>query len=142
MSTRSNIAIKRKNGTVESVYCHWDGYLSHNGKILLKYYQDTDKINKLIDLGDISSLNKEVEPTKEHTYDNPQEGVTVAYKRDRGEDNADKRVWKSLKEYLENVETLFIEYIYVYDEEKQAWFYTTTNDEHSLSKLTEDNVRG
>ena len=39
MSTRSNIAIKRKNGTVESIYCHWDGYLSYNGKILLKKLQ-------------------------------------------------------------------------------------------------------
>ena len=142
MSTRSNIAIKRKNGTVDSIYCHWDGYLSYNGKILLEHYQDVNKINKLIELGDISSLNKEVEPTKEHTYDNPQEGVTIAYKRDRGEDNADKRVWNSLTEYFRNVDTLWIEYIYVYDEEKQAGFYTTTNDEHSLSKLTENNVRG
>lgn len=142
MSTRSNIAIKRKNGTVDSIYCHWDGYLSYNGKILLEYYQDVNKINKLIELGDISSLNKEIEPTGEHTFDAPQKDVTVFYGRDRGDDNVGKQVWNSLTEYFRNVDTLLIEYIYVYDEDKEKWFYTTTNDEHSLSKLTKNNVRG
>ena len=136
MSTRSNIAIKRKNGTVESIYCHWDGYLSYNGKILLENYKNIDKINRLFELGDISSLREETEPTGEHTFDAPQKNVTIFYGRDRGEDNVSKQVWNSLGEYFKNVDTLWIEYIYVYDEEKQAWFYTTTNTEHSLSKLT------
>lgn len=142
MSTRSNIAIKRKNGTVESIYCHWDGYLSYNGKILLENYKNIDKINRLFELGDISSLRKETEPTGEHTFDAPQKNVTIFYGRDRGEDNVSKQVWNSLGEYFKNIDTLWIEYIYVYDEEKQAWFYTTTNNEHSLQKLTPNDVRG
>jgi hypothetical protein len=73
MSTRSRIAIEKQDGTVESIYCHFDGYISHNGEILQNYYSTREKMEKLIELGDISSL--------ENT---PEE--TVAYHRDRGED--------------------------------------------------------
>ena len=34
MGTRSTIALEYADGTVEQVYCHWDGYVSHNGLIL------------------------------------------------------------------------------------------------------------
>ena len=35
MSTRSSIGIKRKDGTIECIYCHSDGYLEYNGKLIL-----------------------------------------------------------------------------------------------------------
>lgn len=38
MSTRSTIAIEHADGTVKKVYCHYDGYISHNGKILAEQY--------------------------------------------------------------------------------------------------------
>lgn len=130
MSTRSNIAIKRKNEKVKTIYCHWDGYLSYNGDILLHHYQDINKINELIDLGNISSLNKEVKPTKEHTFDKPQEGVVVAYGRDRGETDVEPIEFTNLQDYLRSVDKLFIEYIYLYDEEKRKWFYTNRTYEY------------
>jgi hypothetical protein len=40
MGTRSTIALEFADGTVEQVYCHWDGYLSNNGKILQAHYMD------------------------------------------------------------------------------------------------------
>lgn len=90
MATRSRIAIETKdaqgNVMVKSIYCHWDGYPSNNGKILLESYQDREKVEKLIRLGDISSLHNEVEPSGPHSFNDPQPGVTVAYHRDRGED--------------------------------------------------------
>ena len=73
MSTRSRIAIEKQDGTVESIYCHFDGYLSHNGEILQEHYSTKEKMEKLIELGDISKLK-----------DTPE--TTVAYHRDRGED--------------------------------------------------------
>jgi len=48
MATTSRIAILNFDGSVDSIYCHYDGYPSHNGKILLKYYNDEMKIRKLI----------------------------------------------------------------------------------------------
>jgi hypothetical protein len=90
MATRSRIGIETKdvrgNVIVKSIYCHWDGYPSNNGKILLESYQDREKVETLIRLGDISSLHDEVEPSGPHSFNDPQPGVTVAYHRDRGED--------------------------------------------------------
>lgn len=85
MATRSNIGILNSNGTINSIYCHWDGYPSNNGKILLEYYQDTEKIKKLINGGDISYLGEEISGDKNHTFDNPSSNQTVFYTRDRGE---------------------------------------------------------
>jgi hypothetical protein len=72
MATRSRIAIEKQDGTVDSIYCHFDGYIGHNGKILFTHY-DKEKLEKLIELGDISTLGESTEDT-------------VAYCRDRGED--------------------------------------------------------
>ena len=63
MSTRSRIAIEKQDGTVESIYCHFDGYLSHNGEILQEHYSTKEKMEKLIELGDISQLGDTLEET-------------------------------------------------------------------------------
>jgi hypothetical protein len=60
MGTRSTIALEFADGTVEQVYCHWDGYLEHNGKILAEHYSDPFKLRDLIDQGGISSLGEEI----------------------------------------------------------------------------------
>jgi hypothetical protein len=88
MATRSRIAIENQNGTVTSIYCHWDGYPSHNGKILTESYGEREKVQALIDLGDISSLakNLEPEPGSRHSITIPADDTTVAYHRDNGED--------------------------------------------------------
>ena len=54
MGTRSRIGVMHGD-VVKSVYCHWDGYLEHNGQILLEHY-DSAKANNLVALGDLSSL--------------------------------------------------------------------------------------
>lgn len=60
MSTRSTIAIELADGAVHQVYCHFDGYPSNNGKILLEHYTDPDKALALIAHGDISVLKPEI----------------------------------------------------------------------------------
>ena len=97
MATRSRIAIEKQDGTVDSIYCHFDGYIDGVGKTLFENYSDREKVEKLIELGDLSSLGSQIEPdsTKPHTFNNPQDDVTVAYHRDRGEDfhkSTDKNV--------------------------------------------------
>ena len=42
--------------TVVSVYCHWDGYVEHNGKILVEHYQNREDVQELIDGGSMSTL--------------------------------------------------------------------------------------
>ena len=73
MSTRSEIAILNNDGTVTAIYCHWDGYVENNGIILSEHYKEIEKVKELIKNGDLSSLNKNIEPTKdsEHSFERP-----------------------------------------------------------------------
>ena len=121
MATRSRIGIVNEDGTVSSIYCHWDGYPEGNGKILLLHYSDRNKVQSLIDLGAISSLRANVlpydpynnvenekvksildrfNPTEKHSFENPQPDVTVAFHRDRGEEYIKPRINESLEDYL------------------------------------------
>ena len=68
MGTRSTIALEFADGTVEQVYCHWDGYLEHNGQLLQAHYIDPFKVKELLALGGFSSLTDTVEGTKETAY--------------------------------------------------------------------------
>lgn len=86
MSTRSNIAIKNADGSVISIYCHWDGYPTNNGRILLEHYKDEGKVRQLVSLGAISSLGKSVLPTGKHTKEKREPDVVLAYNRDCHED--------------------------------------------------------
>ncbi len=128
MSTRSSIAIKRKDGTVQSVYCHSDGYLEYNGVMLNKFYKDQKKINSLINLGDLSFLDRKVNPEKGIThsfdYEKRQEGVTVAYVRDRNDKNTQKHIHKSVDDYIKSFANSWQEYAYLYDEENHKWLWS------------------
>lgn len=97
MSTRSAIVMKTDTGYA-GVYCHSDGYPAGVGAVLNEHYQDTEKIKALIALGDLSYLEKNVEPRAEyrHKFEDRQTDddgrkhvdpdATMAYHRDRGED--------------------------------------------------------
>ncbi len=85
MGTRSLIGHELPNKTVRWIYCHWDGYLSHVGKTLLEHYTTKEKVMSLLDLGNLSSLEKNLLPEGPHSYDKPEKDVVIAYGRDRGE---------------------------------------------------------
>jgi hypothetical protein len=98
----------------KSVYCHWDGYLDYNGDILQKHY-DSSQANHIVALGDISSLRKnfEIPEGVEHSFEKPQDDITVFYGRDRGEKNVDFRTDDSFAKFLERVEDCGAEYYYI-----------------------------
>ncbi len=123
MGTRSIIAIKTKEGTFKSVYCHWDGYLTHNGALLVDHYNSEDRVNVLIGLGDISSLRSEInpKPNEEHSFDKPAKDVTVFYGRDRGETNVGYKTHNTLQELFNTYNNSWGEYLYVFDNGK--WYY-------------------
>lgn len=86
MSTRSTIAIRRLDGSMTKIYCHWDGYIEYNDFMLQKYYNTPDKIEELLKLGALSSLGERANPIGEHSFEKPEADTTVAYHRDRGEE--------------------------------------------------------
>lgn len=89
MATNCRIGMeyRKENGTLEikSIYCHFDGYLQGVGNQLKENYDTREKVDEVIALGDISYLAEKLVPRGHHTFDIPEEGVTVAYHRDRGE---------------------------------------------------------
>lgn len=56
MGTRSRIGIEMSDHSVVSVYCHWDGYVEHNGRLLVQHYQNRQDVEELIDGGSMSTL--------------------------------------------------------------------------------------
>ena len=62
MSTRSYITMKTGDDTYRGVYCHYDGYLEYNGRMLLEHYNTQERVERLLSLGCISSLKEKLEP--------------------------------------------------------------------------------
>ena len=151
MATRSTIAILRDDNTVAKVYCHWDGYLENNGKLLVENYDTADKVEALIAGGDISSLGKVV--GSKHPFDvflkdkmSPEdralaelaeaEDWTMYYGRDRGETGTEAKVYKDLGDYEANAQFEEFNYCFIYG----TWYYTSYDGkvrsvEEELEKL-------
>ena len=109
MATRSRIGLELKSGQIVSVYCHWDGYPSFNGRVLRTHYNTEDQVRELIDGGDISALRTNAGWQNETL---PTTGPL--YYSERGE-VTEPRHDKDLAEYLQNGEEF-------------AYFYTRSGD--------------
>lgn len=107
--------MREQNGSLKSVICHWDGYLSHVGRMLLTYYNTDEKANALIALGYLDILEKYLYPLpaslkryfdlernpkliSTHSYDSPQKDVTIAYHRDTNQE-FEQNTYSSLKDF-------------------------------------------
>jgi len=121
MGTRSRIGVMHGD-VVKSVYCHWDGYLEHNGAILQEHYNSA-KANELVSLGDLSSLRPEIgvehafshfdtEMSQEEYYEKFSNMCTF-YGRDRGEKNVSWKVSHTFEEFLEQVQSCWGEWYYI-----------------------------
>jgi hypothetical protein len=97
MATRSTIAIEYQDGSVDQVYCHFDGYLEGVGKTLLEHYTNPMKVVSLMNLGDISILGKEL--GQKHSFTEKAENQCTFYRRDRGDSGCYARKFGSLDDY-------------------------------------------
>lgn len=61
MSTKSSIAIQLKDGSIRSIICEWDGYISYNGKILYNNYNKYKIVKELIMNGNLLKLSSKIE---------------------------------------------------------------------------------
>ena len=109
MGTRSTIALEFADSTVQQIYCHWDGYLEHNGQILQKHYSDPFKLRDLIDLGDMSSLGERI--GTQHAFDKAPEGECTFYLRDRKEQGCKAKSFVDFQDYLAHHQYEEYEYI-------------------------------
>ena len=141
MGTRSRIGVMHGD-KVKSIYCHWDGYLEHNGAILQEHY-DSAKANNLVALGDLSSLRPnigekhafsqfelsadEVEAFKALTED-----MCTFYGRDRGEKGVEFKVAQTFDEFMEQCDNSGAEYYYIMRD--GVWYCGDTYESGPLSK--------
>ena len=145
MSTRCRIGIQNQDGSITSIYCHHDGYPDRVGDTLANYYTEENKIKKLMELGDMSSLGNE-------PVDNPKawetpglcdnwfekyrelhpEDMCDTYKS-RGED-VPAQTHPNLKEYQKYSRDCWGEYAYLF---KDGEWYVLEYDDTEL-KLVKD----
>lgn len=120
MGTRSLIGVMHGDNC-KFVYCHWNGYVAHNGRILQEHY-DSSKANHLVALGGISSLNRNIEAPEgaEHTLNKPAAGVTTFYGRDRGDKGMEFQSVNNFDAFLKEVSDSWAEYYYIMQDGE--WF--------------------
>ena len=139
MGTRSTIALEFADGSVEQVYCHWDGYLAYNGKILFENYSNPFILRDLIDLGDLSSLRPMVgtkhafshydTDLKQEQYYELYGDMCTFYGRDRGETGCDKKKFLDFQDYLAHHQYEEYEYILRRD---GNWYVKQHDNEYEL----------
>ena len=116
MSTRSNIALVKKGGAVEAIYCHHDGYPEGIGETLAKCYGEEEEVAAMLDLGDMSLLRDTLE-------------TCVFYHRDFGGENTAENTraarYPSLAECVEAQDSdVFTEWLYLFADDRwwvRAW---------------------
>ena len=122
MGTRSRIGVMHGD-KCKSVYCHWDGHLEHNGRILQEHY-DSAKANHLVSLGDLSSLRPEIgdqHPFSQFEVDDMDredfirttENMCTFYGRDRLETGTEFKSSMTFAEFLEQCNNCGAEYYYI-----------------------------
>lgn len=75
MSTNATISRLLEDGTVLTIYSHWDGYPEGVGRVLVESYNTEAQVQDLVAQGDVSVLDDTI-------------GDSEFY-RDRGEDNTE-----------------------------------------------------
>lgn len=129
MATRSTIAIQNEDGSVTGIYCHWDGYISHNGTILKDHYTTEARVRELIALGDISSLGARI--GERHDFNDCPAGETNAFGRDRGEPNTAARTCHSWQQFIIEEGQ---EYDYLFTPSTGVWTVSSYTGVHTLAE--------
>ena len=99
-----------KDGSILSIYSHWDNYPEYNGRILRTHYNTLEKVSSLIDGGDVSCLWTDKDWNGKEWDNCKYKALTYS---ERGED-CPPRLDADLNEYLSNGE----EYWYLFTDGK------------------------
>ena len=141
MGTRSGIGIENPNtGVIKAIYCHWDGYLEHNGMILNTHYDSSPKVNNLIALGDLSSLRPnigvkhafstlDIPEAEREEFEKEHADSCTFYGRDREETGTEYKHFNTRKDFVNGIDGEYF-YLFVYDEDLNSgkWFYKKYNE--------------
>lgn len=115
MATRSKIAALNQNGTVTAIYCHWDGYPSHTGKVLLEHYSTEPLVRDLLATGSLSHIDSEGN-------------------RFNLED-ADGFEYPSLQDFHADLTSMGVEFAYMFDYTYNRWSFISLIDRNPIWKI-------
>ena len=101
MATRSFIGKINKDSSITAVYCHFDGYPEHNGKILTENYVTENQVDSLLAGGDMSSLSPALNE--------------CAFYKGRGEDQTESRTYPTFELFFRAGRNSWTEYFYVFN---------------------------
>jgi hypothetical protein len=126
MATRSRIGVQLKDGSVLSVYCHWDGYPEWNGKKLKEHFNSYEKAAELIDGGDISSLWTDTD----WNHMKMEEYRTLYYS-ERGQEDQDvePNLHNSFQSFISSVNDSWSDYAYLFADGKWKCYTPKGNEE-------------
>lgn len=113
MSTRSMIAISDADSNFYAVYCHFDGYVSHMGKMLQTYFNSTEKAVELVNEGELRSIM----PSNENESEVVLEHFEECFEKREIE------YYDTMEDMLDAFRHSDREFIYLWDEELEGWIY-------------------
>jgi hypothetical protein len=123
MATRSSIAYVNSSNQLVSVYCHWDGYLEHNGRILSEHYNTQSQVEALVSMGSMSSLGSTI--GKKIDFDSQSDSTheqSIFHCRDRGEP-LQIDTFETAEEMVDSYDRMGCEYFYIYGTDGE-WYYS------------------
>ncbi len=127
MATRSRIGIQIGDQSVVSVYHHWDGYPQWLGVHLRQNYTTKEKIEELLDGGDISCIDSDTDWNREKCEPH------VQYYNDRCE-KTEPRLDLSIEDYLDNGE----EYAYIFSDNQWVCYELPYEGTPKLKEIPEE----
>ena len=116
MSTRSRIGLLLDDGSILSVYHHWDSYPDGLGAKLATDYNTKEKAAELIDGGDISTCMSRT------TWKGiPTDKEIVLYYSERGDEDVEPTIAESDFEFIQQTRNCGGEYAYVFNTLTDRW---------------------
>ncbi len=116
MATRGRIGLLLEDGSIQSVYSHWNNQPEANGAILVKEYTSKEKVEDLIDGGDISCL----ETDTDWKGNRRGEKFTLYYK-ERGDLDCDALISENDADYFKLTRNCDGEFAYLFDPKSNVW---------------------
>lgn len=111
MSTRSMIAVQDADGACYAIYCHFDGYVSHMGKMLTTYFNSDEKAADLINEGEVRAIEISAENKVVLEYFEP------AF------DKREIEYYDTVVDMLNAFQNSDREYLYIWDDVIETWLY-------------------
>ena len=145
MSTRSAIGFIEYDNSITGIYCHFDGYYEGVGQTLLEHYNDVEKVEDLLDLGDLSALGSEIghkhpfsrfdTNMSDTLYDAQFGEMCLSYGRDREEEGTEAKQLANMQEFTDHFKSAGCEYFYLYDGVR--WYATDLKNPGTYSFLSD-----